>query len=76
MKTPVSVFSCQGVLYLSVHLRSPPFSLLSMNENLILFSSAYSHCQLLWAHVKEAGQLTYQTVVVILLFSMLKLSMI
>lgn len=43
MKTPVCVFSSQAVLHLSVHLRSPPFfSLLSTNENLILFSSACS----------------------------------
>lgn len=51
-KTPVSVgcpveFRSQAVFHLSVHLQSPPFSLLSMNENLILFSSAYSHCRLL-----------------------------
>lgn len=44
MKTPVSVgcpveFRSQAVFHLSVHLQSPPFSLLSMNENLILFSS-------------------------------------
>ena len=82
MKTPVCGLSSSGQFPgCPASVCPPPFTSLLLfvvyqRESDPVQFYLFTSCRMLLEDMKEAGQLKYQTVVLILLFSMLKLNMI